>query len=60
MNLTIEADQERIVNQFLIEELTTDSPVLLPAAAASNFLEDQQQQHLLATLDPESDEEPPF
>ena len=60
MNLIIESDQERIVNQFLIEELTSDSPVLLPAAAPSNLLEDQQQLHLLATLNPESDEEPPF
>ena len=60
MNLTIETDQERIVNQFLIQELTSDSPTLLPAVAPSSLLEDQQQQHLLATLDPESDEEPPF
>lgn len=50
MNKTIESDQERIVNQFLMEELTSDSPV--------HHRLDESEQHLLATLDSESGEAP--
>ena len=60
MNKTIEGDQEKIVNQFLMNELTSDSPVLLPAVSASSRLEDQHHQHFLATSDPQLDDEPPF
>ena len=56
MNKTIESDQERIVNQFLLEELTSDSSVLLSSPVHNRL--DESEQHLLATLDSESGEAP--
>ena len=60
MNKTIEADQEKIVNQFLIQELTSASPTLLPLISSTRQIEDQRE--LMAVLESEvdSDDEPPF
>lgn len=59
MNQTIESDQEQIVNQILIQELTSDSPVLLPGPANSLRLEEDHH-FTMANGEPELDEEPPF
>ena len=58
MNKTIESDQIQIVNQFLVQELISDSPILLASQSEPNRLEDHQQ--LMASLNSEIDEEPPF
>jgi hypothetical protein len=58
MNQTIESDQEQIVNQILIRELTTDSPVLLPGPILNSQIDDHQ--HLLAVGESSTEEEPPF
>ena len=39
----IESDQEGIFNQFLMDELTSNSPVPLPTTSAVSRLEDQHE-----------------
>lgn len=62
MNKTIDSDQEKIVNQFLIQELTRKTPLLLPSLPESNAQGIEDQRQLMTSIESESDsdEEPPF
>ncbi len=59
MNQTIESDQERIVNEILIQEMVSHSPVLLPGPTDSARLAEEH--HLLmANGESETADEVPF